>query len=91
MKRFIVECEDNDSPETNYSAYIDEVPKDAVITITNNCGECDWKYRTAGGKYYCNNPGILCKIPYCKNNFNGENRTLDLETRPHWYPLKGVN
>jgi hypothetical protein len=64
------------------------IPETAKITITRNCGECDWKGMTPGHKHFCNNPRSFANRPYITNRNNPErNRDVNPETMPVWCPL----
>jgi len=83
--RYIVDEDDDSCIFPNKT--VKEISDCAIIIVINNCGECDWKYRTAGGKYYCDHHGIKAKRPYCRAGGIYEGRKIDLETRPGWCPL----
>lgn len=64
----------------------DSIPENAVITITVNCGSCDFREDAgAGTKPVCSHPRIKCARPYA----TGENgRAVDRNSMPVWCPLK---
>jgi hypothetical protein len=61
------------------------VPEGAAITITENCGSCDWCIKTRKGKLVCHHNTSMVKRPYADDEKNG--RLVVAETRPTWCPL----
>ena len=61
------------------------IPEGAAITITENCGCCDW-CKKGKSKSICWNPRILAARPYA-DIIQGDNRIVVLTTRPVWCPL----
>lgn len=61
-----------------------DIPPNAAITITNNCGECDFCVKTTGQKFACEHPRIMSKRPYTSGE---NNRSVISSLIPPWCPL----
>ena len=62
-------------------------PLTVAITITENCGSCDWCVKGAmGRKLSCGHPRIQAARPYV-DNVDGISRAVVAENRPDWCPL----
>jgi len=64
-----------------------EIPEGAAITITTDCGHCDFICRaSAGTKPCCDHPRIKHKRPYA-DDFENKGRRVQYDSRPEWCPL----